>query len=63
MMYLLRGLCAFETTKSPVYAVADIAKYNTMAFNLTFTRVILAVTFVAFQFTGLGNRTEGDWRR
>ncbi len=58
MMYLLRGLCAFATTKSPVYAVADISKYNTMAFNLTFTLIILAITFFVFEFTGLGSRLK-----
>ncbi len=57
-MFLLRGICAYLTTKSPVYAVSDIAKYNTIEFNLTFTVVILLVLFIAFNYTGLGNRLK-----
>ncbi|MBP5266552.1 MAG: ABC transporter permease [Lachnospiraceae bacterium] len=57
-MYLLRGLCAYFTTKSPVYAVSDISKYNTLAFNLTFTTVILVVVYLVFQYTGLGARLK-----
>ncbi len=57
-MYLFRGICAFATTKSPVYGVSDISKYNTLGFTLTFTIVIMAVVFAAFQFTGLGHRLK-----
>ena len=57
-MFLLRGICAYLTTKSPVYAVSYIAKYNTIEFNLTFTVVILLVLFIAFNYTGLGNRLK-----
>lgn len=58
MMYLLRGVVAYATTKSPVYGVSDIAKYNTLGFNLTFTVIILLVLFAAFTYTGLGNRLK-----
>ena len=39
-MYLFRGVCAYATTNSPVYAVSDISKYNTLPFMLTFTVLI-----------------------
>ena len=32
-MYLFRGVCAYATTNSPVYAVSDISKYNTLPFR------------------------------
>lgn len=57
-MYLFRGICAFATTKSPVYGASDISKYNTLTFNLTFTVAILLVVFAVFQFTGLGHRLK-----
>ena len=57
-MYLLRGMVAYATTKSPVYGSSNITTYNTMPFNLTFTIVILLVAFAAFQYTGLGNRLK-----
>ena len=52
-MYLLRGMVAYATTKSPVYGVSNITSYNTMGFNLTFTIVILLVAFAVFRYTGL----------
>lgn len=54
-MYLFRGFCAYFTTKSPVYAVGDIYKFNTLAFNLTLTTVALLIIFLVFHFTKLGN--------
>lgn len=54
-MYLFRGFCAYLTTKSPVYAVGDIYKYNTLGFNLTLTIVALLVIFLVFRFTKLGS--------
>ena len=57
-MYLLRGMVAYATTKSPVYGVSNITSYNTMGFNLTFTILILLVAFAAFRYTGLGNRLK-----
>ncbi|MCD7766221.1 MAG: ABC transporter permease [Lachnospiraceae bacterium] len=57
-MYLFRGVVAYTTTTSPVYAVSDISKYNTLPFMLTFTVIIFAVTFFIFTFTGLGSRLK-----
>ncbi len=57
-MYLFRGVVAYATTTSPVYAVSDISKYNTLPFMLTFTVIIFAVTFFIFTFTGLGSRLK-----
>ncbi|MCD7715870.1 MAG: ABC transporter permease [Lachnospiraceae bacterium] len=57
-MYLFRGVVAYATTTSPVYAVSDISKYNTLPFMLTFTVIIFAVTFFVFTFTGLGSRLK-----
>ena len=57
-MFLLRGICAYLTTKSPVYAAADISRYSNVRFNLTFTAIILLILFLAFRFTGLGSRLK-----
>ncbi len=57
-MYLLRGMVAYATTKSPVYGVSNITDYNSLGFNLTFTIIILLVAFATFQYTGLGNRLK-----
>jgi len=40
-MYLIRGIVAYTTTKTPVYGVSNITSYNTLGFNLTFTLLIL----------------------
>ena len=47
-MYLFRGVCAYATTNSPVYAVSDISKYNTLPFMLTFTVIIFVVAYLVF---------------
>ena len=47
-MYLFRGVCAYATTNSPVYAVSDIPKYNTLPFMLTFTVIIFVVMYLVF---------------
>ena len=47
-MYLLRGMVAYATTKSPVYGVSNITDYNS----------ILIAAFAAFEYTGLGNRLK-----
>ena len=57
-MYLIRGIVAYTTTKTPVYGVSNITSYNTLGFNLTFTLLILVVAFIVFQYTGLGNRLK-----
>lgn len=53
-MFLFRGLCAYLTTNSPVYAVGDIYKYNTLPVKLSLTIVVLLIIFFAFHFTKLG---------
>ena len=57
-MYLFRGVCAYATTNSPVYAVSDISKYNTLPFMLTFTVIIFVVMYLVFTYTGLGYRLK-----
>ncbi|MCD8008536.1 MAG: ABC transporter permease [Clostridiales bacterium] len=54
MMYALRGVVAYLTTKSPVYAVSSISNLNTMPFMLTITLVVLAIGFFIYKFTCLG---------
>lgn len=53
-MFLFRGLCAYLTTNSPVYAVANIYQYNTMPIELTLTIAVLLIVFLFFHFTKLG---------
>jgi ribose transport system permease protein len=53
-MFLFRGLCAYFTTGSPVYADAGIADYNTVPVKLTLTIVVLLIVFLLFHFTKLG---------
>ena len=57
-MYLFRGVCAYLTTKSPVYGVSDISKYNNLPFMLTFTIIIFVIAFLVFTFSGLGSRLK-----
>ena len=57
-MYLIRGIVAYATTKTPVYGASNITSYNTLAVNLTFTITILLIAFAVFQYTGLGNRLK-----
>ena len=57
-MYLFRGVCAYATTNSPVYAVSDISKYNTLPFMLTFTVIIFVAAYLIFTYTGLGYRLK-----
>lgn len=53
-MFLFRGLCAYLTTNSPVYAVNNIYSYNTMTVLLSLTVVILLIVYLLFRFTKLG---------
>lgn len=57
-MYLIRGIVAYATTKTPVYGASNITSYNTLGVNLTFTIAILLIAFSIFQYTGLGNRLK-----
>lgn len=57
-MYLFRGLCAYLTTNSPVYAVGNIYEFNTMPFNLTLTIAVLLIVFIAFRFTKVGSNLK-----
>lgn len=54
-MFLFRGLCAYLTTNSPVYAVGNIYSYNTMPIMLTLTAIVLVITYLFFRFTKLGS--------
>lgn len=53
-MYLFRGLCAYLTTASPVYADSSIAEFNTMPFMCGATLIVLVIGFVIFRFTSVG---------
>ncbi|MDI3477264.1 MAG: ribose transport system permease protein [Thermoanaerobacterium sp.] len=53
-MFLFRGLIAYLTTNSPVYAVSGILNYNTVLVKLISTVVILLLAFLVFHFTKLG---------
>lgn len=57
-MYLFRGLCAYLTTNSPVYAANNVYQYNTMTFNLTLTIAALLVVFLFFHFSKLGSNLK-----
>ena len=57
-MYLIRGIVAYATTKTPVYGASNITSYNTLGVNLTFTIAILLIAFAIFQYTGFGNRLK-----
>ncbi len=52
-MYLFRGLCAYLTTNSPVYAVGNIYKYNTTPVKMTLTVVALLIVFLIYHFSKL----------
>ncbi|AEF16604.1 ABC-type transporter, integral membrane subunit [Thermoanaerobacterium xylanolyticum LX-11] len=53
-MFLFRGLIAYLTTNSPVYAISDILNYNTVTVKLISTVAILLIAFLVFHFTKLG---------
>ena len=53
-MYLFRGLCAYLTTASPVYAISTIANLNRMPIMLGITTAVLLCGFLVFHFTALG---------
>lgn len=53
-MFLFRGLCAYLTTESPVYATGDIFTYNTLPIKLGLTVLLMLAVFLFFHFTRLG---------
>jgi len=53
-MFLFRGVCSYLTTSSPVYAIIDISKYNTMSLKILITVIVLLVMFFVFRYTKLG---------
>ncbi|MCD8084469.1 MAG: ABC transporter permease [Clostridiales bacterium] len=53
-MYIFRGVVAYITTASPVYAISTISNLNTMPFMLSVTVIVLVVGFLIFHFTPFG---------
>jgi len=53
-MFLFRGVCSYLTTSSPVYAIANISKYNTMNLKILLTVIVLLAMFFVFRYTKLG---------
>lgn len=58
MMFLLRGICAFITTESPVNADASVIALNSMPLLMSLTVVVLIVTFVITRFTATGHNLK-----
>ena len=58
VMFLLRGVCAFLTTESPVYAAGYVTGFNNMPFLMAITIVVLVITFVVTRFTSLGHNLK-----
>lgn len=53
-MFLFRGICAYITTNAPVAAIGGITNYNTTLIKTSLTLLVLAVIFIAFNFTKIG---------
>lgn len=53
-MFLFRGICAYITTNAPVAAIGSITNYNTTFIKTSLTLLVLAVVFIAFNFTRIG---------
>lgn len=54
-MFLFRGIIKYLTSKNPVNAsMMKMQAFNTLAFKLTCTVIILAVAFIIFTFTKFG---------
>ncbi len=58
MMFLLRGVCAFITTSSPVYAATYITTLNSMPLLMGITVVVLLVTYLVTRFTAVGHNLK-----
>lgn len=54
-MFLFRGLCAYLTSNSPVYATSNIYELNTATVNVILTAALVLLVFVAYHFTKLGH--------
>lgn len=57
-MFLFRGMTAYLTTNSPVYASGNVYQYNTMPVELTLTAVVLLIVYLLFRFTKLGSNLK-----
>lgn len=58
MMFLLRGVCAYLTTESPVYGAQYLTDLNTMEFLMPVTLAVLVITYVVTRFTSLGHNLK-----
>lgn len=58
MMFLLRGVCSFITTESPVNAASYIVQLNSMPLLMGITIAVLVVTYVITRFTSLGHNLK-----
>jgi len=58
MMFLLRGVCAFITTTSPVYAATYVTTFNSMPLLMGITIAVLVVTYVVTRFTSIGHNLK-----
>ncbi len=58
MMFLLRGICAYITTTSPVYAATYITGLNSMPLLMGLTIAVLVVTYVVTRYTALGHNLK-----
>ncbi|WP_058270692.1 ABC transporter permease [Olsenella massiliensis] len=58
MMFLLRGICAFITTESPVYAASYVTTFNNMPLLMGMTVTILVITYLVTRFTALGHNLK-----
>lgn len=58
MMFLLRGVCAFLTTESPVYAATYVTTLNNMPLLMGITFAVLIVTYLVTRFTAVGHNLK-----
>ena len=53
-MFLFRGVIKYLTSDSPVAATMKVYDFDTLAFKLTCTLIILAVCYILFSYTKFG---------
>jgi len=58
VMFLLRGVCAFITTTSPVYAATYVTTFNDMTLLMGITLAVLVITYVVTRFTSIGHNLK-----